>query len=165
MFISLQISRFGLWVQIFGILVKTKQLSKGILVLASQENREEDWELEFSFIISGREVYFSQIGFRKHTCLLVILGKNPKGCLNLIKNRLFNFLWSCHKERGKFHTLRWENLARPTKFGGWSIKNIFLFGSALAAKNSWRALFTPGMWKEVIYVKYLKKCNMIDQIR
>ena len=122
--------------------------------------------MDFSFVISRRKVCFSQISSRKYFGLLVILGKNPKGYFEFNhKNRIFNFLWSSHKERRKFHLVRWENLARPKEFGGWGIKNIFLFGSALATKNLWRVLFTQGTWKEVIHAKYLNNCNMVDWIR
>jgi hypothetical protein len=55
--------------------------------------------------------------------------------------------------------------AKPKKDGGWGIKNIFIFGQALAAKRLWRCLMLPGLWHKVILQKYLKIKTMESWFR
>jgi ribonuclease HI len=61
------------------------------------------------------------------------------------------------KEKEGIHLTNWKNIAKPEKDGGWGIKNIFIFGQALAEKILWRCLMLPGLWHEVILQKYLKR--------
>jgi hypothetical protein len=85
------------------------------------------------------------------------LEKIPKSVLNSIRRRMFSFLWSGKKEKEGIHLSNWKKIAKPKKVGGWGIKNIFMFGQALAEKSLWRCLMMPGLWHEVIMKKYLKR--------
>jgi hypothetical protein len=40
----------------------------------------------------------------------------------------------------------WKNMALPKSFGGWGLKNPFLFSKALAAKNVWRLIQGTCLW-------------------
>jgi hypothetical protein len=53
------------------------------------------------------------------------------------------------------HHCNWESLAKPKTQGGWGIRNIFTFNTALAANSLWRVLTTKGIWSMVIKDKYL----------
>jgi hypothetical protein len=52
--------------------------------------------------------------------------------------------------------VKWNTLTKPKKDGGWGIKNIFLFGRALAAKNLWQLLFNKKLWGKTMHEKYFK---------
>jgi len=69
---------------------------------------------------------------------------------------IFSFLWSSNREKKGAHLVNWERLAKPKHKGGWGIKNIDVFGIALAAKSLWRSLKVPCSWQEVVKAKYLK---------
>jgi hypothetical protein len=93
------------------------------------------------------------------------LAKIPISVLNSIRRRMFSFLWTGKKEKEGMHLINWKNLAKPKKDGGWGIKNIFIFGKALAAKSMWRCLMMPGLWHEVIMKKYLKNKTVEEWFR
>jgi hypothetical protein len=95
----------------------------------------------------------------------LLLSRIPRLVLELIRRRIFRFLWSSHKEKERFHLVKWDRLARPKEFGEWGIKNIFHFGKSLATKSLWRALFTSSMWSEIIKAKYLKQRSVLNWIR
>jgi hypothetical protein len=46
----------------------------------------------------------------------------------------FKFLWEGKKERG-IPLIKWKRLTKPKYEGGWDLKNPYLFGKALVAKN------------------------------
>jgi hypothetical protein len=74
-------------------------------------------------------------------------------------------LWTGNRDKGGINLVKWENIAKPKKYGGWGFKNILLFGKALAAKSLWRSLTVPSLWKEVVKDKYLKKKEVADWLR
>jgi hypothetical protein len=39
-----------------------------------------------------------------------------------------------------------EKIALPKSFGGWGLKNIFLFSTTLAIKNVWRLIQGTCLW-------------------
>jgi len=85
------------------------------------------------------------------------LAKIPKGTLNNTRRRMFIFPWLGNKLKKRVHLISWKKLAKPKKVGGWGVKNIFIFGKALATKILWRGLMVSGLWHEVILKKYLRK--------
>ena len=91
--------------------------------------------------------------------------KIPKLILDLIRNRIFDFLWFDQKEKGSSHLVKWERIASLMEYGGWGLKNILHFGTNLASKSLWRALFKPGLWSEVIKSKYIKQSSVTNWIR
>ena len=78
--------------------------------------------------------------------------------MDLIRRKVLSFLWGGNKDKPFFHT-------NPKKLGGLRIKNIYHFGEAPVAKSLWRGLFFPGLWHEVLKVKYLKHKLVDDWIR
>jgi hypothetical protein len=46
-------------------------------------------------------------------------------------------------------------IARPKIYGGWGLKNMDMFGRALAAKSLWRCLTKDGLWNKVVKDKYI----------
>jgi hypothetical protein len=93
------------------------------------------------------------------------LAKIPKSILNIIRRRMFSFMWSGKKVKEGIHLISWEKIAKPKKLGGWGIKNIYTFGKSLATKSLWRCLMVPGLWHEVIVSKYLRKKSVVEWLR
>jgi hypothetical protein len=79
----------------------------------------------------------------------------PKSILNKLCSLSYAFLWSGHKEKFQFHLCRWDLLARPKICGGWGLKNLPLFNSALIANTYWRALTHGSIWNKILLGKYL----------
>jgi hypothetical protein len=74
-------------------------------------------------------------------------------------------LWSGIKEKEGLHLVKWNKIAKPKKEGGWGIKNIYLFGRALATKSLWRCLMVPSLWHDVVQKKYLKQKSVVEWLR
>jgi hypothetical protein len=68
---------------------------------------------------------------------------------------VFSFLWSRCKKKQSYHLCRLETLARPKKYGGWGLRNIFSFYRVLTTNTLWRAFMKNGIWHRVIKDKYL----------
>lgn len=50
-----------------------------------------------------------------------------KRILNLIRQRIFHFIWACAQEVSKFHLVSWETLSLPKSLGGWVLMKKILF--------------------------------------
>ena len=74
--------------------------------------------------------------------------------------RCVNFLWLGCAERGKYHLVNWERLSEIKCLGGWDIKNIQWFNTALSMQSMWRGLFGKGLWSEVLRGKYIKRSTL-----
>jgi hypothetical protein len=61
----------------------------------------------------------------------------PTSILEKIRKLMFSFLWSGDGGKKNMHLCSWEVIAKPKHMGGWGIRNIFLFNSALAANSLW----------------------------
>jgi hypothetical protein len=79
----------------------------------------------------------------------------PKAILNKLCSLSYAFLWSGHKEKFHFHLCRWDLLARSKICGGWRLKNLPFFNSALIANTYRRALTHGSIWNKIILGKYL----------
>ena len=64
-------------------------------------------------------------------------------------------MWVGKKDKGSYHLIRWDRIMRPKDSGGWGLKNIFNFGTTLAAKNMWRCFFVMAFSSEVSKDKYI----------
>lgn len=64
-----------------------------------------------------------------------------------------------------FPLVKWKMMTKPKKLGGWGLKELFLFGHALASKSPWRFLFDNGLWGTMIKLKYLKNHSVVDWCR
>ena len=60
--------------------------------------------------------------------------------------------------------VRSERITIIKGFGGWGLKNIFLFPKALEAKGGWRIMKTNSFWSKVLIQKYIAPCTMEDWV-
>jgi hypothetical protein len=74
-------------------------------------------------VLEGQPVYW------------MALAAIPVSILEKIRKLMFNFLWSGEEGKKHFHLCSWELLAKPKHLGGWGIRNLFLFNSALATNS------------------------------
>eukprot|EP01018_Ginkgo_biloba_P023075 Gb_32325 [translate_table: standard] len=79
----------------------------------------------------------------------------PKGVLDKIRKLSFRFLWPGNREKEGIPLVKWQVVAAPKASGGWGIKNLHLFGKALAAKFVWRLISSEGLWCQVLSHKYI----------
>jgi hypothetical protein len=68
------------------------------------------------------------------------LERLPTRTLNLLRRLSFNFLWNDQPGHHRFHLCCWQSLSKPRKAGGWGLKNLASFNSALLASSFWRAV-------------------------
>ena len=61
--------------------------------------------------------------------------------------------------------MKWKRIAVPKGFGGWGLKDIFLFSKALVAKGGWRLLKCSNLWTRVLKQKYIFGESLLDWIR
>lgn len=78
---------------------------------------------------------------------------------------MFHFLWAGNISQHKWHLAAWDLLAKPKCLGGWGIKDLSLFNSALCAKSLWWVLFDPGLWSGIVKAKYLHRLPSVYWIR
>jgi hypothetical protein len=78
---------------------------------------------------------------------------------------MFNFLWSGSGATEHVHLCKWEDLAKPKAFGGWGVKNLFVFSRALATNTLWRCLMKDGLWHRVLKDKYLISPSVVAWLR
>jgi len=74
--------------------------------------------------------------------------------LNKIRQLVFSFLCSGNKKSISYHLFNWETFSKPNLYGGWGLRNIFIFYRALASNTLWRVLTKPGIWNKVTKDKY-----------
>ena len=67
--------------------------------------------------------------------------------------------------QAKWNVLIQEYLHQLVKLGGWGLKNIFHFTTALSAKNVWRLIKGEGLWCKVVIQKYIYPASVEDWIR
>lgn len=89
----------------------------------------------------------------------------PRGVLDKIRRICFSFLWQGKKEEHSRPWVKWERVATPKALGGWGLKNIYKFSTALATKCGWRMISTSSLWTKVIIQKYIAPNSLIDWIR
>jgi hypothetical protein len=89
----------------------------------------------------------------------------PRSILHRLRKILFNFLWKGNADASHLHLANWDSLARPKRFGGWGLLNIYNFSSALAASTLWRVLTTEGLWQKVLKEKYLHSTTVDTWLR
>jgi hypothetical protein len=127
------------------------------------EKRIANWSLRWLSL--GGRVTLVKAVLESIPVYWLSLAKIPKSILNIIRRRMFSFMWTGKKLKEGIHLISWENIAKPKKLGGWGIKNIYAFGKSLATKSLWRCLMVPGLWHEVILRKYLRKKSVVEWLR
>jgi hypothetical protein len=110
-------------------------------------------------------VYSGQIGAGKSCCLLDDSGADPKQDHYFASKTLFNFLWNDLAGKRRFHLCSWQSLSRPRKAGGWGLKNLSIFNTALLASSFWRAVTHDSIWHRVIMDKYLGSLPLLLWLR
>jgi hypothetical protein len=89
-----------------------------------------------------------------------------KSVLNRIRQSMFEFLWSGQKAKHhRIHLCRWDLLARPKRCGGWGLRNLTMFNTALLANSFWRALMVDNIWHKILVDKYLGEFSVVDWLR
>jgi len=92
------------------------------------------------------------------------LAWTPRGILSRIQVLCCKFLWK-GKQIGRIFTwVKWEALTLPKKWGGWGIKKLEDFSSALVTKIGWHVLTINKLWTKVACSKYIAPSNLMDWI-
>jgi hypothetical protein len=89
----------------------------------------------------------------------------PISVLHRIRKMMISFLWSGNKNKQSYHLSNWESITKPKLYGGWGLRNIFVFYRALATNTLWRALMKMGIWKRVIKDKYFPHGSVLSWLR
>ena len=89
----------------------------------------------------------------------------PVSILKKMRQLIFAFLWGSSKNKFRFHLVDWQNLAMPSVYAGWGIKNIHWFSISLRLRILWWALKGTGIWNQVISTKYLKHQTLVAWLR
>ena len=89
----------------------------------------------------------------------------PRAILSKIRQLMFAFLWSGQRAKVRLHLCRWDLLARSKHSGGWGLRNLVYFNSALIANTYWRALNVDSIWNRLLQGKYLGNTPFIDWIQ
>jgi ribonuclease HI len=93
------------------------------------------------------------------------LERVPKKVIHILRRLAFNFLWNGQARRRRFHLCGWETLSKPRKVGGWGLKNLFIFNTALLASSFWRAATQECIWHQIIADKYMGSLPFSTWIR
>jgi hypothetical protein len=78
------------------------------------------------------------------------LERIPKKVINSLRRLSSNFLWNGLGSKHSFHLCSWEILTKPRKAGGWGLKNLFTFNTALLASSFWRAATINSIWHRIV---------------
>lgn len=69
-----------------------------------------------------------------------------------------DFLWGGMGDESKFHLMKWADVCKPIRCGGFGVKNLQLFNGALLGKWLWRyGHEQEALWRRVIELKYGSK--------
>jgi hypothetical protein len=85
------------------------------------------------------------------------LAKIPISVLNSIRRRMFSFLWTGKKVKGRNAFDKLEKACKTKKDWWVGYQKYLYLWESFGGKNLWRCLMMPGLWHEVIMKKYLKK--------
>lgn len=77
----------------------------------------------------------------------------------------FNFLWNDQVDYHRLHLCCWQSLSKPRKKGGWGLKNLTHFNTALLASSFWRAVNHNSIWNRLITAKYLGSRPLLNWLR
>jgi hypothetical protein len=68
----------------------------------------------------------------------------PLSVLTKIRQLIFSFLWSDHKKRNRYNLCKWELVSKPKLYGGWGLRNIYIFYRVSGIKNLMESLDKTG---------------------
>lgn len=86
----------------------------------------------------------------------------PRGILSRIQTLCCRFLWKGKQSGRIFSWVKWEALSLPKKWGGWGIKKLEDFSSALATKLGWQLITSDSLWTRVATSKYIAPLNLME---
>lgn len=89
----------------------------------------------------------------------------PRGILKRLQNLYYRFLWNCKQLGRIFAWAKWDLLSFPKKWGGWGIKKLEDFSSALVTKLGWKLITTNSPWNKVASSKYIDPLSSMDWLR
>ena len=95
----------------------------------------------------------------------MLLARIPIGVTMCITNFYRNFVWRNQEKDNTFAWIVWDRISRPKQWGGWGLKYLPLFSSALAAKMCWHLITGQSLWKEVITAKYISPRSTLYWVR
>jgi hypothetical protein len=93
------------------------------------------------------------------------LERIPAKIILILRRLSINFLWNDKVGNRRFHLCNWQELSKPRTAGGWGLKILSLFNSALLACSFWRALSVNSIWSQLIKAKYLGSLSITNWIR
>jgi hypothetical protein len=93
------------------------------------------------------------------------LERIPKKVINSIRRLSSNFLWNGTGRKHSFHLCGWDVLTRPKKTGGWGLKNLVYFNTALLASSFWRAANINSIWHRIVADKYFGSLHFCEWLR
>jgi hypothetical protein len=93
------------------------------------------------------------------------LERIPNKITSLLRRLAFNFLWNGRAGKRRIHLCSWETLSKPRRAGGWGLKNLHTFNTALLASSFWRAVTQGSIWHRIIVDKYLGSLPLCNWIR
>ena len=133
------------------LLYKTCDLEKGFKYLGyflkPNEYKVQDWHWlleKFGKRIQNWTFRLLSIGGRLTLVKAVLINipvywfsllQVPSSILNILRRYIINFLWTGGTKKWNLVMVSWENLSLPKEWGGWGLKNIFWFNSALRLES------------------------------
>jgi len=78
---------------------------------------------------------------------------------------MFNFLWSRNGKREHIHLCKWEIIAKPKSYGGWGVRNLYMFNRSLVVNTLWHCLIKDDIWHKVLKDKYLPHSTVVTWLR
>jgi hypothetical protein len=127
-------------------------------LISKYENRISHWCNRW-LTLGGRLVLVKAV-LESQPVYWLALENIPSSVLHRIRQVVFNFLWDGKRKRKGFHLCSWQLIARPKKYGGWGLRNLFSFSRAMVANTLWRALMVDGLWHRVLKEKYLPSVSV-----
>jgi len=121
--------------------------------------------LELLLALKSRKTDPNESCFGSYPSLLDVFLLDPQGCFGknlktLLQVYLVRNEGSLHPPLGKMGS------TGPAKsYGGWGLKNIFIFSKALVAKTFWILITTDILWTQVVTHKYIKPGSAGEWIR
>jgi hypothetical protein len=156
-------------------------LSEGFIYLGyrlkMKSSSPEDWQWLLSLFerkIGGWCNIWLSLGGRLTLIKAVLEGlavywmtleRFPKKIINALRRLSSNFLWNGLGSKHRFHLCGWDILTRSKRTGGWGLKDLFKFNSALLASSFWRAANSNSIWHRIVAAKYFGSLHFRDWIR
>jgi hypothetical protein len=94
-------------------------------MLLKYENKINHWCNQW--LSMGGRLVLAKAVLESQSVYWMALANIPASILHRIRQIVFNFLWNGKKRKKGFHLCSWHLIARPKRFGGWGLRNLFSF--------------------------------------